>query len=348
MMSYRKISSWLMSGLFLISLNLCIYELRAQDPQLSQFFSAPMFINPALTGNTVQSRFTANYRNQWPEIPNSRAFSTYAFGYDHNFENYNSGVGLMVLHDNAGLAALSNTTTYLSYAYRARITRHVSFKPGIQIGVANRSLDFTQLVFNDQLQKGGGTSSAESDYANSSKYYMDINAGGIVYTRDFWVGMAMHHLNSPDIALLGQGSSKLPMRFSLHGGYKYVLLKDNRKRMKAELTFAANYKHQGPRDQLDIGGYYTYVPIVFGIWYRGIPFKKIETSVPNNESIVVLLGYKKDGLSLGYSYDLTVSKLSASTSGGAHEISAGYEFASRKNRNQRRRRSRFAIPCPKF
>ncbi|MCB0480324.1 MAG: type IX secretion system membrane protein PorP/SprF [Flavobacteriales bacterium] len=326
----------------------CTTFVKAQDAQLSQFYSAPLLINPAFTGNTVQSRFTANYRNQWPEIPNSKAFTTYAFGYDHNFENFNSGVGLSFMKDNVGLAALSTTNIALSYAYRAKITRKVSFKPGIQFGVSNRSIDFSQLTFNDQLQRGGGTSSAEADYAKESRYYMDINAGGMVYTREMWAGVSFHHLNSPDIALLGQGSSKLAMRISMHGGYKIVLKKSIKKKVLSDLTFAANYKHQGPRDQLDFGAYFSYVPVVVGLWYRGIPFKKLDASIPNNEAIVVLLGYKKDGLALGYSYDLTVSKLSAATSGGAHELSASYEFASRKNQNKRRRRSRFMIPCPKF
>ena len=319
----------------------------AQDAQFSQFYAAPLLINPALTGNTVQSRFSLNYRNQWPEVPNSRAFNSYAFAYDHNFENYNSGLGLMVFRDQAGLAALTNTNVSLSYAYKLRITRHLSMKTGLQFGAVNRSIDFSQLVFNDQLQKGGGTSSAETDFGNHSKYYMDINAGGILYTRQWWTGLAIHHINKPDISLLGQGS-KLAMRFSLHGGYKIPLKKDIKKRIISELTFATNYKHQGTRDQLDIGGYFSYVPVVFGIWYRGVPGKKIESGIGNYDAVIVMLGYRNNGFAVGYSYDLTISKLSAATSGGSHEISAALEIASPKNKRKRRRRSRFMIPCPKF
>jgi len=65
-------------------------KLLAQDAQFSQFYAAPLIINPALTGNTIQDRFSLNYRNQWPAVPNSKAFTTYAFSYEHNFDDYNS------------------------------------------------------------------------------------------------------------------------------------------------------------------------------------------------------------------------------------------------------------------
>jgi hypothetical protein len=42
---------------------------RAQDPQLSQFFAAPLYLNPALTGTTFEDRLTANYRLQWTSLP---------------------------------------------------------------------------------------------------------------------------------------------------------------------------------------------------------------------------------------------------------------------------------------
>jgi len=53
-----------------------------------------------------------------------------------------------------------------------------------------------------------------------------------------------------------------------------------------------------------------------------------------------LLGYKFDNINIGYSYDITISKLIGST-GGAHEISIIYNF----DLNQTRKKRRKAIPC---
>ncbi len=320
---------------------------KAQDAQFSQFYAAPLIINPALTGNTVQSRFSLNYRNQWPAVPNSKAFSTYAFSYEHNFEDYNSAIGGMVYHDRAGLAGLRTTNVLFSYAYRVRVTRKFSWKPALQIGVANRHLDFGELIFNDQLQTGATTSASQQDYIARSKYTMDINAGAIGFSSNYWFGVSVHHLNRPDVSLVGNGARVEP-KLALQGGWNIPVKKDIKKRVVSQVMLAANYKHQGTRDQLDIGGYFNYVPFFMGVWYRGIPLKKSDVELNNHDAIIFVLGYKKDGMSIGYSYDVTISKLTAGTSGGAHEISTTVEFASRKNLRKRRRRSRFMIPCPKF
>jgi hypothetical protein len=100
---------------------------------------------------------------------------------------------------------------------------------------------------------------------------------------------------------------------------------------------------QGKFDQLDAGLYLTLEPMVFGLWYRGLPIKNYEPGLPNNDAAIFLVGYKQDNLSVGYSYDLTVSRLGVST-GGSHELSLTYTFASPQSRKKFAKK----IPCPKF
>lgn len=319
----------------------------AQDFQFSQFYATPLLMNPAFTGNTIQSRVSLNYRNQWAAVPNSLGFNTYSFSYDHNFASFNSGLGLQVIHDRAGTGQLQTTAVLFSYAYQIRMNRKFSIKPGLQFGLGNRHINFDELVFNDQLQTGASTSAVSQEYNDRSRYYLDLNAGAIGFTKSMWFGFSLHHLNKPDISLLGNGDP-LEMKFSAHAGYKLPLKKNIKKVVISALTLTANYKSQGKRDQLDVGGYFSYVPIVFGLWYRGIPVKNIEKGLPNNDAIIVLVGFNKNGFRIGYTYDLTVSKLSAATSGGAHEVSMSLEMASKKSQRQRRKRSRLFIPCPKF
>ncbi|NBU92563.1 MAG: type IX secretion system membrane protein PorP/SprF, partial [Flavobacteriia bacterium] len=40
----------------------------SQDPTFTQFYSNPLYLNPALTGATGCSRFSFNYRNEWPQL----------------------------------------------------------------------------------------------------------------------------------------------------------------------------------------------------------------------------------------------------------------------------------------
>jgi hypothetical protein len=97
--------------------------------------------------------------------------------------------------------------------------------------------------------------------------------------------------------------------------------------------------------QSDIGVYYYKSPLVFGVWYRGIPFATSkEVSAQACDAIIGMLGIKTDQLNIGLSYDFTISNLITS-SGGAYEISLIYSFTSA----QVRRGGRIhAIPCPEF
>ena len=94
--------------------------------------------------------------------------------------------------------------------------------------------------------------------------------------------------------------------------------------------------------------YLTLEPIIFGMWYRGLPFKKFN-ELSNNESVVMLVGFvkkaKDDVLHLGYSYDYTISELGAG-SGGAHEVSISYAWSTRDPRKPPKHVMQ--IPCPDF
>ena len=40
-----------------------------QDPQLTQFYSCPLYLAPSFAGATQQHRVATTYRNQWPGLP---------------------------------------------------------------------------------------------------------------------------------------------------------------------------------------------------------------------------------------------------------------------------------------
>lgn len=64
-----------------------------------------------------------------------------------------------------------------------------------------------------------------------------------------------------------------------------------------------------------------------GIFYRGIPIvKKKQYGYKNQDAVVFLFGINYHKWRIGYTYDLTISKLSLSSSGGSHELSLTYKF----------------------
>ncbi|MEM7297033.1 MAG: type IX secretion system membrane protein PorP/SprF, partial [Bacteroidota bacterium] len=54
--------------LLLVLVGVLVQEntLQAQDPQFSQYYAAPLYLNPGLVGINQKGSMGINYRTQWP------------------------------------------------------------------------------------------------------------------------------------------------------------------------------------------------------------------------------------------------------------------------------------------
>src|SRR5688572_12321842 len=132
----------------------------AQDPQFSQFYAAPLYLNPALAGSTGQARAGINYRNQWPAIDAN--FTTMAAYFDYYIEDKSSGIGALITRDVEGLAGLQSISLALQYSYELKITKALGFRPGFQVAFYNRNVNFTELTFGDQFDQYGNVTKPQS------------------------------------------------------------------------------------------------------------------------------------------------------------------------------------------
>ena len=329
---------WLyISLLMLIGVNM-----SAQDSQFTQFYAAPTYLNPAFAGTSVQNRIIANYRNQWPAIPGG--FQSYAFSYDHYAPQINSGFGLLATHEKAGSGALRATNIAVQYAYEIRIRRDVFFLPALQFGYSTRNINFSNLVFSDQLIRDNAETTLET--ANFEPVnFLDVGTGFLLFSTKYWLGGSVHHLNQPNESLFPQVVSLIDRKYSLHGGYRFRLNGKFYNRSKNYLVTAFNFKSQGTFSQLDLGAYVELNPMTFGIWYRGLPPSGNGFGDINQDAVAVLVGFQSGSYKIGYSYDLTISTLSLGVSSGSHEISFIYDWANKRNIRLAKRR---IIPCAKF
>jgi len=339
---------------FLAVLGLFLEEAQAQDPQFSQFYAAPLYINPAFTGSSEYTRIGSNYRNQWPSLDAS--FVTFSVYGDHFIEKYNSGIGMIITTDQEGLAGLRSTSVGASYAYQLQLNDKLVFRPGFQLAYTSRNVNFTNLVWGSQLDPITGydpLKPGENIGSGESVSYLDVSVGGILFSKNLFIGVSGFHLNEPNQSLI-DGDSPLPIRISVHGGYKIMLKGGSLRRdltytkKERSLTPVFQYKSQGPFQILDVGAYLHLEPINIGFTYRGYPLGGLETAsgtqFPQNEALVFAFGITTNDMNIGYSYDHTISELGAS-SGGAHEFSISYFFQMGKTR--RAPKSRWKIPCPK-
>ena len=308
-----------------------------QDPTFSQFYANALYLSPSFAGATSEYRFAMNYRNQWPAVPG--VFHTYSISFDKALTNFNSGIGVLATYDVAGSGNLSTTNIGLLYSYDFNINKEWHIRPGINFKFYYLGLDISKLVFNSQIT-GSGTSPSITPPPFDNVAHVDFATSALVYNERTWAGFTLDHLLSPKTSFYGDDAT-VPVKLNFYGGTQ--ILKKTRLRQKIQevLSVAINFQKQGKFYQSDLGLYYYKDPLIFGIWYRGIPLVTSQAG----DAIIGLIGIKTNQLHIGYSYDFTISNLIGST-GGAHEISLVYEF-NNLSIGQLKKRVR-AIPCPEF
>jgi len=317
---------------------------KGQDPQFTQFYANPLYLAPSFAGATAGDRLSAVYRNQWPELYN--VFVTYSFSYDHFFENFNSGVGVLVMRDVAGSGNLGLLNAGILYSYDIKVTPEFHLRPGIHFNYTQQGIDYHKLVWNDQLSTGGvGGSTIEQPPTDSYKPDVDFAASLIGYSDRAWGGFTVDHLLRPNYGLYNN-EARWPMKFTLFGGYQIIKRGQLLNPVDETLSLAFYYSHQDIYNQAVIGLYWYKAPLMLGFWYRGIPFFRGSNNEyqkdPRGDALAFLVGYKMNQLRVGYSYDFTVSNLVSST-GGAHEVSITYEFKTTRKKEKAR-----MVPCPEF
>jgi type IX secretion system PorP/SprF family membrane protein len=300
-----------------------LFDLKAQDPQFTQFYANPLYLNPAFAGTARCPRISMNYRNQWPNL--SGNYVTYSVAGDLHVDALAGGLGILVTTDDQAHGTLKTTNASLIYSYQAVINREFSLKFGLQATYMQKSLDAQNLHFGDMIDaRRGFVWNTQEAIPSPNKSNADFSAGVLGYSKNYFFGFAAHHINQPDEGLLGQ--SKLPAKFTAHAGAIISLEKGNESYLSPNILFQSQQKF----NQLNLGLYYVKGPFVAGLWYR------------NADAVIALIGIKNDNFQAGYSYDVTVSKLAGNTA-GAHEISIQIKFECKTKRKKYR-----TISCPSF
>ena len=345
-----------------ILLMLCVFSwtfAQAQDPQISQFYAAPLYMNPAFAGSAMAPRVNFTHRNQWPSV--SANYVTSILSADMYFDKFNSGVGF-IFNSDSQFSDLNTTEFGGIYSYHLKLSDNLTAKLGVQGSYVTRGIKFNGIT-GDQISNYLSTGIyapsidpvAQKATNGVTINYADFSSGALVYSEQFWVGVSAHHINQPSQSF-NDKDARLPIKFGVQAGYRIPLadymignnLGDAIEREKS-ITPVIHYKRQGASDQLDVGAYLTYSPIVLGAWYRGIPLKsytKDNVSIISHDAAVFLVGYRQDNFSIGYSYDATISRLGST--GGAHELSLSYTFSDWIEPNKHARPRKGELKCPKF
>ena len=300
-------------------------SIKAQDPEFTQFYANPLYLNPAFAGSARCPRIVMNYRNQWPGI--SGTFVTTAASYDQQVDALSGGIGIMALTDKAGEGTLKTTNISGIYSYQLAINRKFSLRFGIQGMWAQKVVDWSKLTFGDMIDPRRGFIYTSNEIKRDvPARYVDFSAGILGFSENYFFGFAVHHLTEPNESVVS-GDSPLPRKYTFHAGA--IIPLDSRGE-EASLSPNILFQRQADFQQINFGMYYRKGPIVGGLWYR------------NSDAFIALIGLQTDNFKMGYSYDITVSKLTNKTA-GSHEVSMTIQFDCKPRKRKFR-----TISCPSF
>ncbi len=308
------------------------------DPHFSQFYANQLYLNPALAGSNVCPQLSMSYRNQWPSLANN--FVSYSASFDMYVSKIHGGVGVYFIGDNAGDLLNTNIISAM-YSYRLQVGNWTYINFALEASFIQSRLQWDNLIFGDMIDPNQGVVNPTSELPpdNNSISYPDFDAGiAFSYKGNIYGGVAVHHLTEPSNAFYNTNSSKLYMKFTVHGGVFIDLTgRTIQDEDYGKFSISPNflYMQQDNFHQLNVGLYINYKPFIAGAWFRH--------NFENADAIIPMIGLEWKGLKVGYSYDYTLSNLK-STTGGAHEVSLGWRF---NCLDQKRRRIK-AINCPRF
>ena len=290
------------------------FNLHAQDPSFSQFFSSPLNINPSLTGNiNGQWRVISNLRDQWvgpasPYRTGTVSFDTKVLR-DKIPENTSIGLGGMMMIDQAMQGAVKSSYASLNSSFSVKLSDDVSdHRLGMGIGLiyGNRRVDYNKLNFGEQFTGYGFDTNLPTGEAAlfQMKPYVSTSAGLLYSLTSSYtnvdIGFAAFHLNKPKRTVIEDPKQALAPRYVMHANFETYLNE------RLVLNTNAIYQSQSGAGYYSVGGALGYffsedgqedVIVNAGMWYW------------SKNAVVPYVGLVYKQFQVGVSYDVTVNKL---------------------------------------
>lgn len=272
-----------------ISISYVVYS--QTRPIYANYLFNGLVINPAYAGQADALSLTLTYRNQWVDFDGSP--KTLAITAHTPLINKHFATGLVITYDQIGI---SNTTEiFNSYAFRFNIKK-TNIAIGMQIGGAFMQANFDNIEINNKN---------DPNFQNISAINPKYGAGLFLSNKRFFAGISL-----PSRSFLDNKYPNFNDQQFYYGGYNFfvtdnfvikpsVLLKNIKNiNMQADLNLLVNF----------------YKKFNAGISYR-------------IDDAVVFLGLLEINkqISIGYSYDYTISNL-RNHNKGSHEILLRYDF----------------------
>ena len=313
------------------TLFICVICMQAQDVRFSQYYAAPTYFNPALTGAYDGSfRVTALYRDQWRGALDD-PYVSYTVSGDVRYEVGPKGVnnrdvaagGMLFMRDQVDVIDFSTTFIALTGAYHKTLNEkknsYLSF--GLRMGIAQKNINYEHINFQDQFDGVDEYPLPTNEVLpRNNLSYPDL-AIGLHYTISpksnslFNIGGSIDHVIPADVSFYQEvddqtttfdyPENKIYRRYSVDASYLFPV-----GRKDASLRPRAAFTSQGPFQEALAGvawkrrvGSLSGNNIQLGGFLRLNNY--LESFQPS--AAVALIGFELQDVLLGLSYDMNLT-----------------------------------------
>ncbi len=284
-----------------------------QEPMYTQYMFNTLNINPGYAGSRDAISVYLLSRSQWVGFDGAPSSQTMAI---HSpFYSDKIGIGASFTYDVVG--PVKSAYFNVNYAYRFRITETSRLSLGLKGGINNYTLGLTDLNLVDD--------SDQSFSSNTVRRFLpNVGIGVYFFSQKYYIGLSIPKLFETEIS--GENLQSLSVfqkerrHYFLISGYVFKL----NDMFKLKPSILAKVVAGSPLS-VDINANILYNEMFwFGLMYRV------------DDSVGALLQYRmSNNLSIGYSYDLPVSKL-RSYNAGSHEIMISFDFETTRTKKNKK------------
>jgi type IX secretion system PorP/SprF family membrane protein len=298
-------------------------KIFSQDIHFSQFDQAPLWNNPAETGNFIGSaRFMGSQRTQWRSV--TAAYQTFALSAEMKAVKQSPwSVAVLVGNDIAGDSQFRTTQLQTQTSFEKKVKGDsLVFIPGISLGITSRGFDPSALVYDAQWNGLVFDPSLPNQevFARYNRTYLTVALGmqakGIWNEMNWQGGIALNNLSRIKQSFFNDDEILLDKRLALN----FRIRKNLNNLLSGEII--SLYQKQGKMNEFVFGGraYYS-----FGteVWQSRAVFLGLHRR--SKDALWLDCGAQYDQWRFGISYDINTSKLRpASAAKGGMEVSLSY------------------------
>lgn len=274
-----------------------VTSLKAQQIVMNSLYMMNDFpLNPAIAGTKNYAPLTLGLRRQWMGIREAPAAQHLSY---HGHVHKQIGAGGYVFNDAAGPTRRTGFMAAMSTQIATSRATRLSFGLAASLSqfVLNRDRLFTEEAGDITVQQYG-----------NNQLVPDMIAGVHWYSNLFHLGASMHNVIKTRADLFGPANmvtNTLDRTFYFTGSY--LIEKNRRSKFSVEPSFMARVMLNAPF-QIDANIRFIYD---HWLWFGG-SYRLLDAGV-------LMAGFDKGFFSVGYAYDIGLSRLKNFHS-GSHEI----------------------------